>query len=150
LLPQFLRSPIFFLLLNRIGKGCIIDYDVYLRYPKKISIGNNVSINRGTIILPGIMASGATVTIGNNVAVGPCVKILAASHDYNTLQRKDIGFPVIVHDDVWIGAGAIILPGVILGEGAVVGAGSVVTKNVPPYTVVAGNPARKISSRSVG
>ncbi len=93
------------------------------------------------------------VTIGDNVMMGPDVLILTRNHAFS---RTDIpmieqGYgeyrPVVIEDDVWIGARAVILPGVRIGKGSLVGAAAVVTKLVPPYSIVGGNPARVIRSR---
>jgi acetyltransferase-like isoleucine patch superfamily enzyme len=91
------------------------------------------------------------VTIEDNVFFGHEVMILTGAHDYNKfgLDRQLSvmeGKPVTIKTGVWIASRAIILPGVIVGEHSVVGAGAVVTKNVPPYTIVAGNPAKVIKT----
>jgi acetyltransferase-like isoleucine patch superfamily enzyme len=110
---------------------------------RNISIGDDCGINSGVYIL-----GHWKVLIGNNVVLSVDAKLLDAGLDLNNFAniktpRHTSSF-VIIEDDVWIGAGAIILPGVTVGRKSVVGAGSVVTKNVAPYTVVAGNPARPI------
>jgi maltose O-acetyltransferase len=93
------------------------------------------------------------VTIGEDVMMGPDVAIYALNHAFDDLTRPmlvqghDSADPVKVGDDVWIGARAIILPGVEIGKGCIVGAGAVVTRSVPDYSVVAGNPAVVIRSR---
>ena len=85
--------------------------------------------------------------------MGPDVIIFSRNHNFKEKHKliHEQGYTgqctVIIEDDVWIGARVIILPGKIIGKGAVIGAGSVVTKDVAPYSVVAGNPARKISNR---
>ena len=93
------------------------------------------------------------VRIGNHVMMDPDVMIIAWNHRFD---RTDVPMgqqgeadpePVVLENDVWIGARAILLPGVTVGQGAIVGAGSVVTKSVPPYAKVAGNPARIFRSR---
>lgn len=88
----------------------------------------------------------APVTIGDNLFVAPGVHIYTAKHplDVETRCRKalELASPVHIGNDVWIGGKAIILPGVTIGDGCVIGAGSVVTKDVPPHTLVVGNPAR--------
>ena len=96
-----------------------------------------------------------TVKIGSRVLFGPNVQIYSATHPIDPTVRNgtkgpELGKTITVGDDVWIGGGAILCPGVIIGNGAVVGAGSVVTKNVEPYTVVGGNPAKFIKKVPVG
>jgi|SRR5579884_4001374 len=94
-----------------------------------------------------------TVKIGRDVMIGEELVAISRNHEYS---NKDIpmrlqGFqkdqPIIIEDDVWIGTRVIILPGIRIGKGSIVGAGSVVTKDVPPYTIVAGNPAIAIRKR---
>ena len=87
----------------------------------------------------------ALVTIGNRVMFGPFVSIFAATHETEVQSRRDgieYARPVTIGDDCWIGGNVIILAGVTVGNGATVGAGSVVTRDVPPFVVVVGNPAR--------
>ena len=110
---------------------------------KRISIGSNSVINRG-VYLDGR----AELTIGSNVNVSHQTLIQTLTHDPQSPHFIAIEKPVVIKDHVWIGARALICPGVTIGEGAVVGAGSVVTRNVDPYTIVAGNPATKIKMRT--
>jgi acetyltransferase-like isoleucine patch superfamily enzyme len=98
--------------------------------------------------------AGGGVTIGNDVLIGPRVVIHSLNHVYKDAKvpirlQGHVAKPVVIEDDVWIGAGAIILAGVRVGRGAVVGAGSVVTKDVPAFGVVVGNPARFVRFRGV-
>lgn len=88
------------------------------------------------------------ITIGSRVAISPGVILVASSEpNFSKIKQyvKTVHGTIQIKDDAWIGAGAIILPNVTIGEGAVVGAGAVVTKDVDPYTIVAGVPARKIN-----
>jgi len=108
-----------------------------------LRIGDNTTINCGTYISVESM-----VTIGNNCIIAEQTKIFdnnshGIDYRHRKMTKKDIS-PVIIEDDVWIGMNSIILKGVTLGRGSVVAAGSVVTKNVPPMNLVAGNPARII------
>jgi acetyltransferase-like isoleucine patch superfamily enzyme len=108
----------------------------------KVTIGNNSIINRFCVL-----DGRGGLLIGNNVNVSHYTIFQTLTHDH---QRPDFGViegPVIIGDYAWIGARALILPGVTVGEGAVVGAGAVVTKSVSPYSIVAGNPARVIGTR---
>jgi len=87
------------------------------------------------------------VTIGNNVTINDGVHILTASHDTSSSQWVQINKEIIIEDNVWIATNAIILMGVHIGHGAVVGTGSVVTKDVAPYEIVIGNPAKAINKQ---
>ncbi|MBC8312926.1 MAG: acyltransferase [Candidatus Cloacimonetes bacterium] len=115
--------------------------------PQNLSIGHNVAINDNFWV----NAIGK-VEIGNNVLIGPSVIIHSANHNY---ARVDIPIreqghtieKVIIEDDVWIGARAIILPGVTIGKGAIIAAGAVVNKDVGSYTIVGGVPAKIIKRR---
>ncbi len=107
-----------------------------------ISIGDGVFINYNCVFL-----DMTHITIGNRVLIGPNVTLSAAGHDKSHLNRgggKCFASPIVIEDDVWIGANAVILPGVTLGKGCIVGAGAVVTKNVAPFSIVAGVPAKPI------
>ncbi len=107
----------------------------------RLEIGDETFINYGFSA-----AAHELVRIGKRCLIGPYVNIIDNNfHDIHDRSRKPPSRPVIIGDDVWINARAIILPGVTIGDHAVVGAGAVVTKDVPPRTVVAGNPARIIS-----
>jgi acetyltransferase-like isoleucine patch superfamily enzyme len=88
-----------------------------------------------------------TLTIGNNVNISPEVMILTAYHNPDDDNFTGIHKPIVIEDYAWIATRAMILPGVTIGRGAIVAAGSVVTKDVPPQTIVGGNPARRIRER---
>lgn len=87
------------------------------------------------------------ITIGSKVAISREAFICTASHDITKPNRPLVTAPITICDGVWIGARAIILPGVTIGEGAIVAAGAVVARDVPPFTVVGGNPAKFIKNR---
>lgn len=93
------------------------------------------------------------LTIGNHVMIAPYVTIITTNHRYVTQFSKEQNYdeykPVVIKDDVWIGERAIILPGVTISEGAIIGAGSIVTKDVPDYAVVGGNPAKVLKYRNI-
>ncbi|KVH30662.1 acyltransferase [Burkholderia cepacia] len=108
-----------------------------------ISIGDNTVVNRYTYL-----DGRVPLTIGNNVNISHYTLIQTLTHDPQNPDFVCLCKPVFIEDHVWIGARAIISPGVRIGEGAVVGAGSVVTRDVEPYTIVAGNPARFIKERT--
>ncbi|CZF80042.1 Putative acetyltransferase [Grimontia celer] len=110
-----------------------------------IKVGKNSMLGENSRIYGG-------VSLGENVLMGPDVKIYTRNHviadrAIPILEQGDNFKPVTIGDDVWIGANVIILPGVSIGSGSVIGAGSVVTKSVPEYKVVCGNPAIIKSSR---
>ncbi len=111
----------------------------------KVEIGDNSGI--------GLNARIGAVKIGNNVMMGPDVVILSRNHNYDRVdipmkfQGSGDEQPVVIEDDVWIGTRVIILPGVHIGRGCIIGAGSVVTKDIPSYSIAAGNPARVIRMR---
>jgi acetyltransferase-like isoleucine patch superfamily enzyme len=147
--PPFLRDLVFLLAFKRFGRNSNVDYGTYFRYPWRISIGRDTWINRGTRIIASAHVASAEIVIGNNVAIGPGVTILSASHDYTTIRLHDTGGAVHIGDYAWIGAGAVILPNVTIGEGAVVGAGAVVARDVPPWTIAVGIPARPVKDRVV-
>ena len=109
---------------------------------KNITLGKNVFINSGCRF-----QDQGGITIGDNALVGHNVVIATLNHDINPEKRGSlIPLPVKIGDRVWIGAGAIILPGVTIGNNAVIGAGSVVTKDIPENAVAVGSPARVIRS----
>jgi putative colanic acid biosynthesis acetyltransferase WcaF len=91
----------------------------------------------------------ASVTIGNNVVISQDSYLCTASHDISSPTMMLITKPIVIGDNVWIGAKANILPGVTIGEGAVVGACAVVAKDVPAWSVVIGNPAKVIKKRNL-
>jgi maltose O-acetyltransferase len=105
-------------------------------------VGDHVYLNFSCVII-----DNNEVHIGNRVMIGPAVQIYTAAHPLQAalrVQDWEIAKPIRIEDNVWIGGGAILLPGVRVGRDAVVGAGAVVTRDVPASTVVAGNPARVI------
>lgn len=134
----------------KIGKGTKIRPTVILREPENIIIGEYCGFNHNTILNGG--KKDAKLIIGNYVRVGPNVCMYASNHN-----TENTGIPIVnqgykekdivIEDDVWIGANSVILSGVHIGKGAVIGAGSVVTKNLPPYTICGGVPAKAIKQR---
>lgn len=120
-----------------------IRRNVDLRSPHRIAIGSYCNVNKHSVL-----DGRGTLIIGNNVDIAQDVHIWTEQHDYNSTSFKAITSPVVIKDYVWIASRATILPGVTIGEGAVVACGSVVTKDVPDYTVVAGVPARVIGKRN--
>ena len=119
---------------------------------KNAEISSSIELGDDSGIGIRAQINGKTI-IGNNVMMGPDVCIYATNHRFDRTdipmnkQGIDVERPIVIDDDVWIGARVIILPGVHIGTGAVIGAGAVVTKDVPAYAVVGGNPARVIKMR---
>jgi len=114
----------------------------YVDYGAHIHFGSGCFLNFGCVFL-----DVAEIRVGARVQIGPMVQVLTADHPRDVQRRaagEEWGRPVTIGDDVWIGAGAIILPGVNVGTGAIVGAGAVVTRDVAPGATVAGNPARPV------
>jgi acetyltransferase-like isoleucine patch superfamily enzyme len=149
LLPPVLRTPLLRPFFKRLGAKPLIDYGTYIRYPFKVSIGDNVAINRGCRIYASYQVADAEIIIDDRVVFGPDVKLLGAGHDYETIDLRDTAATIHVCSHVWIGAGSIILPGVTVGEGAIVGAGSIVSRDIPPWSVALGTPAKVIKERKV-
>jgi maltose O-acetyltransferase len=133
-------------LFAKCGKNVNVEHGADFGSGRYIQIGNNSGL--------GIKCFIGEVIIGNNVMMGPDVIILSAHHKVDSIdvpmreQGRSSPHPVIIGDDVWIGARAIFLPGCTIGKGAIIGAGAVVTKDVPDYAVVGGNPARIIRHRN--
>ncbi|PVX56498.1 glycosyltransferase [Hallella colorans] len=138
-----LRKPFMKMLKMKIGNGTIIMKRVYIMTPQKIRIGRYSHINRGCLL-----DGRGGITIGDNVSISYHVNIMTGSHNHNTRQFRGVFLPIVVEDYAWIGVNATILQNVKIGKGAVVCAGAVVTKDVKPFTVVAGVPARSIGERN--
>jgi maltose O-acetyltransferase len=108
---------------------------------KNLFIGNHTFVGNIEITLH------EKVQIGNNVCINDNVLLLTASHDTASSNWDQIKKPIVIQDYVWIARCAILLPGVTIGQGAIIAAGSVVTKNVAPFEIVGGNPAKPIKKR---
>lgn len=117
--------------------------NVELRCPYRISVGENSIINKNCLI----DGRYGGIVIGSHVDIAQEVNIWTEQHDYNSPNYDSTGGGVIIEDYVWIASRATILPGVTIGQGAVIASCAVVTKDVPPMTVVAGVPARIIGTR---
>lgn len=133
--------------INFIGDNTHISKDAYFGSPHNIKIGSNTSINNECWMI----GSGG-ITIGDDVLIGPRVAVFTSNHNFKDSKKliREQGHTfkfVSIEDDVWIGYGSTILAGVTIGKGSIIAAGSVVTKNVPKYTIVGGVPAKKIGDR---
>ena len=129
-----------------------VGEDVWINQPLTLAVGSTVSIGDGTYINSGLtLIDDYNITIGKGCLLGTNVTLCTTGHPIDPDKRSEgsmYSFPITIGDGAWIGAGAIILPGITIGKYAVIGAGSVVTKDVPDYTVAAGNPChilRKIN-----
>lgn len=149
LLPPFIRWVFFKICLKKLGKGSLIDYKTYFRYPSKISLGHHVAINRGCEFYASFLVPTGTITVGDHVTFSPNVKIYTIGHDPSTKELADLAGPIVIENHAWIAADCIILPNVTIGEGAVIGAGSVVTRCIPPYSIAVGVPAKVIKKRTI-
>lgn len=132
----------FYRFVIRVGSKSSILMNVTIR-------GFNITIGSHSVINQDCLLDGreGQLTIGNNVDIAPYVKIWTVEHDPNSPDYEGRPGDVIIEDHVWVASSAIILPGIIIREGAVVAAGSVVTRNVEPYIIVGGSPARQIGER---
>ncbi|MBM7551141.1 sugar O-acetyltransferase [Thalassobacillus pellis] len=129
-------------LFGKTGEDIKIEPPFYCDYGYNIFVGENFFANFDCVFL-----DVCQITIGNRVMLGPKVQLYTATHPMDVKTRKtglEFGKPITIGDDVWIGGGAIINPGVKIGNNSVIGAGSVVTKDVPDNVFAAGNPCRVI------
>lgn len=127
---------------EKVGNNVEIKIPFMCDYGYNIEIGDNVFINYNCTML-----DCNKIKIGNNVLIAPNVQFYAATHpvEYEIrLQELEMAYPIIVEDNVWIGGGAIICPGVKIGKNTVIGAGSVVVKDIPANCVAVGNPCKVI------
>jgi maltose O-acetyltransferase len=137
-LRQALLSRIF----GALGRGAQVKPLFACDYGYNIRAGANLFVNYNCVFL-----DCAPITIGDDVKIGPAVQIYTAQHPLDPAERRtglEMAAPVTIGNNVWIGGGAILCPGVRIGDDAVVGAGSVVTRDVPNSAVAAGNPCRVI------
>ncbi len=135
-------------LLGEVGDGSVIMPIFACDYRYNIRLGRNAFINYNCVFL-----DCAPIEIGNDSQMGPAVQLYTADHPRELEVRRsglEYACPIRIGHDVWIGGGAIILPGVTIGDGSVIGAGSVVTHDVPAAKVVVDNPARIIRALDVG
>lgn len=145
---QAKRSEMLRELLAEVGDNCYIEPPFHANWGIHTHFGNNVYANFNLT-----MVDDADIFVGDNVMFGPNVTVATAGHPVDPdLRRKVAQFNIPVHigDNVWIGAGSVILPGITIGENSVIGAGSVVTRDVPANVVAVGNPCRvlrRISNR---
>ncbi|NTX05536.1 sugar O-acetyltransferase [Myxococcus sp. CA040A] len=138
------RKQLLAQLIGKRGAGCYIEPPFHCDYGTFITLGERVYMNFQCVIL-----DCNQITIGDDVSFGPNVHIYAATHPLDADERikgPELARPVTIGAKTWVGGGAIIVAGVTIGEGVTIGAGSVVTKDIPPYVLAAGNPCRVIRS----
>jgi maltose O-acetyltransferase len=131
-------------LLGQLGEGSEIKPPLRCDYGYRIRVGARTFVNYGLVAL-----DVASIEIGDDVQIGPNVQLLTPTHPLEPDARRakwEAAEPIAIEGNVWLGGGVIVLPGVTIGENTVVGAGSIVTKDLPPNVVAAGNPARVVRS----
>lgn len=125
-----------------VGEDFTLWTPFYTDFGKNIRVGKNVFINHACTFM-----DRGGITLGDNVFIAPKVCLITENHCVEPSRRRTlVSKPIAIGNNVWIGAGAIVLPGVTIGDNSVVGAGSVVTKSLPANAVAAGNPAKIIRS----
>ncbi|NOD34121.1 sugar O-acetyltransferase [Ruegeria sp. HKCCD5849] len=127
-------------LLGQVGEDCFLEAPFHCAYGMNIHLGKRVYFNAGCVVL-----DTALVRVGDDTMFGPNVQIYCAQHAKDPAERAqglEIGLPVTIGKHVWVGGGAILLPGLSIGNNATIGAGSVVTKDVAAGETVVGNPAK--------
>ncbi|PBI81551.1 maltose acetyltransferase domain-containing protein [Rahnella victoriana] len=132
---QLLKS-----IMGSLGESCWIEPPLRVAYGTHIHIGNHFYANFNLTVV-----DDATVTIGNNVMIAPNVTLATAGHPIDPdirITGQQFSLPIVIEDNVWLGTGVIVNPGVTIGRNSVIGAGSVVTKSIPPDVVAAGVPCR--------
>jgi maltose O-acetyltransferase len=138
------RHGLLLALLGQLGEGSEIKPPLRCDYGYRIRVGARTFVNYGLVAL-----DVASIAIGDDVQIGPNVQLLTPTHpiDPDTRRAKwEAAEPIAIEGNVWLGGGVIVLPGVTIGENTVVGAGSIVTKDLPPDVVAAGNPASVVRS----
>lgn len=134
------RNKILSKLLNSIGKNCVMKTPINFDIGKNTTIGDNFFSNYNLTVL-----DCNKVEIGNNVNIGPNCVLIVANHPQDKILRRTVyedANPIVIKNDVWIGANVTILDGVTIGEGCIIGAGSIVTRDIPDNCIAYGVPCR--------
>ncbi|SDE06130.1 sugar O-acetyltransferase [Streptomyces prasinopilosus] len=129
-------------LLGAVGEGAHVRPPLYVDYGSNITIGARTFVNYNLTAL-----DVAAIVIGEDCQIGPNVQLLTPTHPVEPQPRRDkleAARPITIGDNVWIGGGAVVLPGVTIGDNSVIGAGAVVTRDVPANVIAVGNPARPV------
>ncbi len=141
-LDRAVRRDLLIELLGSVGGGTTVRSEFRCDYGYQISIGAYCFVNWG-----GVFLDVGRITLGDHVQIGPNVQLLTATHPLEAGPRRE-GWegsaPITLGDNVWLGGGVIVLPGVTIGADTVVGAGAVVTRDLPPGVLAVGNPARVV------
>ena len=150
---RFFVSPLKRVMFNKCGKNVYVGRNCIITY-RNTTVGDNVSIGSNCIFLSSV----AKIIMGNHIIFGPTVTMITGNHRTDVLGKCMIDVKeneklpendqdIVIEDDVWIGANAVILKGVRIKEGSIIAAGSVVVKDVEPYSIYGGVPAKKIKLR---
>jgi maltose O-acetyltransferase len=142
-----IRRMLYRALFRKLGKDALIYPGVYLTHTYGMEVGDRFSVNSGAVI-----DGRGGITIGDFVMVGPHAVLVSSAHQHRNIDvpmssRDHVMQPLVIQDDVWVGANAFIKGGVIIGKGVVIAAGSSVLKDVEDYKIVGGIPARIIGDR---
>lgn len=128
--------------------GHIADDDIFIEPPFRVDYGPNMSVGKRFYANFNLtVLDSAIITIGDRVMIGPNVMISTATHETEVASRRqdiEYAYPINIGDDCWIGGGVTILPGVTIGDGCTIGAGSIVTRDIPAWSVAVGSPARVV------
>lgn len=136
--------PLLVELLGSLGEDAVVKPPLYVDYGEHIHIGARTFINYNLTAL-----DVAAITIGEDCQIGPNVQLLTPTHPVEPQPRRDrleAAKPITIGDNVWLGGGVIVCPGVTIGDNSVIGAGSVVTRDIPANVIALGNPARVVKS----
>lgn len=131
-------------LLGALGEGSTVRAPLHVDYGSNLSIGARTFVNFGLCALDVV-----PIRIGDDCQLGPGIQLMAPTHPLDAERRIagwESGAPITIEDGCWLGGGVIVCPGVTIGERSVVGAGAVVTRDIPPYSLAVGSPARVIRS----
>lgn len=143
---QIAALPILAELLGSLGEGAFVKPPLFVDYGDHLHIGARTFVNYNLVAL-----DVATITIGEDCQLGPNVQLLTPTHPVEPEPRRnklEAARPITIGDNVWLGGGVIVCPGVTIGDDSVIGAGSVVTRDIPAGVVAVGNPARVL--RTIG
>ena len=134
------RNEILKSLLAQVGENCYVEPPLHANWGKNTHFGNNVYANFNLTLV-----DDTDIFVGDNVMFGPNVTLATAGHPINPdlrIKAAQFNIPITIGNNVWLGAGVVVMPGVNIGDNSVIGAGSVVTKDIPANVVAVGNPCR--------